>query len=69
MPAMNMEPPSVFTPTVAPFEPWTRTLPWMPGFWELLATTLPRPPPRKRRTATAVSSTSTYGWLRFAHAP
>ena len=66
---MNIAPPSVCTPTVAPFEPWTQTLPKSAGFCELLTRMLPSAPLRKRSTATAVSSTSMYGWLRLAQAP
>ena len=69
IPAMNIAPPSVCTPTVAPFDPCTQTLPKSAGFCELLTTMFPRAPLRKRSTATDVSSTSMYGWLRFAQAP
>ena len=33
MPAMNVAPRSVSTPTEAPFDPWMWTLVWIPGFW------------------------------------
>ncbi len=69
IPAMNIAPPSVWTPTVAPFEPCTQTFPKSAGFCELLTRMLPRAPPLKRRTAIDVSSTSIVGWLRFAQAP
>ncbi len=39
-PAMKGEPPSVCTPTEAPLEPWICTLPYSPGFCELLTTNL-----------------------------
>ncbi len=65
-PEMNVEPVSVWAPTVAPDEPWTWIRPYSPGRCELLATSVASAPFRKRSTATAVSSTGTPGWLALA---
>ena len=68
-PATKIEPRSVSTPTDAPFRPWTWILAWSPGRCELLATIEASAPLANRTTATAVSSTSISGWLRFAVQP
>jgi hypothetical protein len=40
-----------------------------PGFWLTLTTIEAMPPLRNRSMPMAVSSTSMYGWLRFAQRP
>src|SRR5207237_9004393 len=67
--ARNGGPRSASTPTDAPLVPWTWIFEYSPGFCDTLATTEPSPPFLKRIVATAVSSTSTVGWLRFAQYP
>ena len=69
IPATNMAPPSVCTPILAPLLPCTWTLPKSAGFWELLTTILPSAPFLNRITASAVSSTSSPGWLSVSHIP
>ena len=66
MPAMNVAPRSVSTPTEAPLDPWMWTLVWIPGFCDRLVTIEPEPAAAEPEDRDGRVLDLDVGWLRLA---